>query len=105
MFNVISRRENRPLSDNELVILNQILEKQHKASDPSLTASQYFEIFVAELILRDFAELNTDEVRAGIVAGAGDGGIDSLYLFVNGVLVEEDTVLPDFKKNLEIDLI
>ncbi|HYB92460.1 MAG TPA: hypothetical protein VEC38_15595, partial [Candidatus Binataceae bacterium] len=93
------------MSDNELVILNQILKTQHETTDSSLTASQYFELFVAELVLRDYGELSGDEIRSGIVAGGSDGGVDSIYLFVNGILVEEDTVLPDFKKTPAIDLI
>jgi hypothetical protein len=93
------------MSQNDLVILNEILETQRRALEPSLTPAEYFEIFVAELVLRDFAELNGEEVRSGIVAGTLDGGIDSIHLFVNGLLIEEDTVLPNFKKSISIDLV
>lgn len=48
-----------------------------------------WELFVAELLLRPNS-LDDEEIRSGVVDGSGDGGIDSFYTFLNGVLVQSD---------------
>ena len=70
----------------------------------AMSESEYFEFFTAEQILKDF-DLSYDELALGIVGGGNDGGIDSLYCFVNGELVMEDTDLSVFKKDITIDLV
>ncbi len=39
------------------------------------------------------------------LGSGGDGGIDSAFLFVNGVLIHEDTDLTVFGSKVEIELI
>lgn len=64
----------------------------------------YFELFAADQILKEY-DLSADEVKAGIVDGGGDGGIDALYVFVNGQLLTEDTELSDVKRDAILKLI
>lgn len=54
-----------------------------------MNPSAYFELFVTEQVLKDF-DLSDDEIESGLVGDGGDGGIDSIYLFVNGELVRDD---------------
>jgi hypothetical protein len=68
-----------------------------------MTISDYFELFTSEQILKDY-DLSYDELLGGIVGNGGDGGIDSIYMFVNDTLLHPDYELPDYKKNLSIDL-
>jgi hypothetical protein len=82
---------------NDRIILDRILEQKHKEIAPSLSMSDYFEMFTAEQILKDY-DLSYDEIQTGIVGGGGDGGMDSIYLFVNGKLVQEDTEFTSLKK-------
>ena len=53
---------------------------------------------------KDF-DLSHEEISDGIVDGEHDGGIDSVFTFVNGDLIYEDTDLTSYKKNVEIELI
>src|SRR5580704_3604353 len=96
------RRE--PLSVNDRIILDKILEQQNAALAPEVTPSKFFEIFTAEQILKDY-DLSYDEIESGIVGDGGDGGVDSLYLFLNGELVQDDTDTGSIRKSVSIELI
>lgn len=89
--------------DNSQVILNDTLQQLHAERAPSLADDQYFEIFCAEQLLKDF-DLSYDEIEDGIVDGSHDGGIDSIYTFVNGEIVGDDFDTSPFKKNVTIEL-
>lgn len=91
------------MASNDRIILDQVLEQQRQAVAPGLDAAKYFEIFTAEQILKDF-DLSYDEIEFGVVAGGGDGGIDGLYVFINGELLQEDTDINDIRKNVQIDV-
>ena len=89
---------------NDKIILDQLLEAKKLALAPSSSNSEFFEIFTAEQVLKDF-DLSYEEIEAGILGGGGDGGIDGLYVFVNGDLVRDDTDFTVFKKGIEIELV
>jgi hypothetical protein len=92
------------MTSNDLILLNTILEKAHNAQAPARKPEEFFELFVAEQVLKDW-DLSYDELESGLVAGGNDGGIDGLYVFVNGELVQEDTDLSVFKKNVVITVV
>jgi len=92
------------MATNDVIILDKILEQRHADIGPELDPSTFFELFVAEQVLKDY-DLSYDELKAGRVGGGGDGGIDALYLFANGELVQEDTDLSALKRQVAIDLI
>lgn len=71
------------MTDNSQQILADVLEQQRNELLPSATDQDYFEIFCAKEILKDFG-LSYDEIQAGIVDGSLDGGVDSIFCFVNG---------------------
>jgi hypothetical protein len=71
---------------NDQVLLQTLLEQTRKEVAPELAASEYFQLYVLEQLLRDRG-LSYAELQSGIVDGGGDGGIDALYTLVNGVLV------------------
>ena len=71
------------MSTNDLILLNQLLDQRLSEIGAGLPESEYFEIFSAEQVLKD-DDLSYDELESGIIDGGGDGGIDSIYLFVNG---------------------
>ena len=89
--------------DNSQQLLYDVLNQQRQTRAPSLSDQDYFEIFCAEQILKDF-DLSYDELQAGIVDGEHDGGIDSVYSFVNGMLVHEEFDCSSFKKDVRIEL-
>jgi len=92
------------VATNDEVILREILESSRANTAPQLPASEFFELFVAEQTLKSF-DLSNDEIESGITGNGGDGGIDSMYTFVNGKIVAEDTTdFSGYKKGVRIDL-
>ena len=89
---------------NDLIILNQVLQQRTDEFDSSLPPSAFFEYFTAEQILKKF-DLSDDEIESGLVGNGGDGGIDAIFLLVNGELVQEDPDLSNLQRNVTIDLI
>ncbi|MDB6019244.1 MAG: abortive phage resistance protein [Pedosphaera sp.] len=95
------------------VVLNEILAQAKAKEDPSVSESEYFEFFSAKQILRDYS-LDPEEIKSGIVGqesigGSGsDGGIDSIYLLVNGKLIrdiEQAKELANLKQNIQFDMV
>ena len=91
------------MNDNSRHILNDLIERRRQELTPELSKQEYFEVFSAEQILKNF-ELSYDDLQSGIVDGEHDGGIDSAYAFVNGNLIREDFDSEDYKSNVNIEL-
>ena len=89
---------------NDPILLNQILDQRNAELAPTLDKSQYFELFTAEQLLKDYS-LSYDELNSGLVGGGNDGGIDGIWLFANGELIQEDTEITNLKKNVELELV
>jgi hypothetical protein len=89
---------------NDRIILNEVLKQRQAEVDPNASESDFFELFTAEQILKDF-DLSYDEIESGLVGDGGDGGVDGIYLFVNGDLVQEEQDLGHLKKDITLDLI
>lgn len=84
-------------------VLNQIIEDQSQQFDEGINKSDYFEVFSAEQLLKDY-DLNYDDIISGVLGGGGDGGVDSCFLFVNGVLVTEDMEIPSVGRGARLEL-
>lgn len=84
-------------------ILEDLLEHERKLVSPNQSQSDFFEQFSSEQILKNFG-LSYDEIDSGIVGSGGDGGIDSFYTFVNGVLVAEEGDFQSLRQNIFIEL-
>lgn len=91
------------MTTNDQVILKDILRERRAEIAPDMSESAFFEIFVAEQILKD-RDLSWDELSRGVIDGGGDGGIDAAYVFVNGTLIEEDTDLSIFSGDIRIEV-
>lgn len=93
------------MANNDQIILDQIVEEQRKARFPAASKADFFEMYVAEQVLKDF-DLSDEEVEFGLTgSGGGDGGIDGIYTFVNGELVHEDFDSAALKKNVHIEVV
>lgn len=92
------------MSQNDLILLNQLLEQRLAEIGSGLTDTEYFEVFSAEQVLKD-EDLSYDEIESGVVGGGGDGGVDSFYFFVNGTLYSEDIDLSSLKKNINLEVV
>ena len=92
------------MSTNDLILLNQLLDQRLSEIGAGIPESEYFEIFSAEQVLKD-DDLTYDDLEGGIIDGGGDGGIDSIFFFVNDVLFNEDMDIQSLKKNISLRLI
>lgn len=92
------------MANNDQIILDQIVEEQRTSRFPSVNRSEFFEMYVAEQVLKDF-DLSDEEIEAGLVGNGGDGGVDAIYTFANGELVQEDFDYGPLKKNVLIEVV
>lgn len=92
------------MASNDKIILDEILKQRQAEIDPASSSSDFFELFTAEQVVKDY-DLSYDEIESGIVGDSGDGGIDAIYLFINGELVQEDPDYTHLKKNIHLDMI
>lgn len=91
------------MADNNQIVLQTLIEQNRTELYPELSINDYFHLFVTEQVMKDL-ELSYDEIEEGIVDNGGDGGIDSIYTFVNQELVQRDSALIDAKRNAIIDV-
>ena len=91
------------MPDNSQLLLQDVLDQQRDERAPDSSQQDYFELFCAEQILKGY-NLSYEELQGGIVDGEHDGGVDSVYCFVNGELVCEDFDSSHFKRGVVIEL-
>ncbi len=92
------------MSAIDIQALESNFEKWRQDRAPSLPVSDAFEIYSIEQVLKD-ADLSDDEVRAGHFGGGDDGGIDGMFLFMNRILILDETPLPDPALTVELVLL
>jgi len=76
------------MAKNDTILLDGILAQRVQDSLPSADKGEVFEYFAFEQLLKDY-DLSRDEIDHGWVDGRNDGGIDGLYLFINGSLLTD----------------
>lgn len=77
------------MAKNDTILVESILEERQKINHPSNDVGEVFELFSNEQIMRDYDLCQTDFQLAN-VDGKDDGGIDSFYVFVNGILLNDN---------------
>jgi hypothetical protein len=92
------------MNPNDKIILEQIIDQEHSSRAGTSTKSEFFELFVAEQVLKDY-DLGYNEIESGIIGGSNDGGIDSIYVLVNGELAQEDFDFSTLKKGVVIETV
>ncbi|WP_300499517.1 AIPR family protein [Marinobacter sp.] len=89
---------------NDQIILDKIIKERCAESGNDLTIPEYFEIYTASEILKNY-DLTYDDISYGIVGDGGDGGIDSIYTFINGEPLKEDTIINSNQKKNHIEIV
>jgi hypothetical protein len=84
-------------------LIDGILDERINLKLPSEKRDEVFEFFAIEQILKD-ANLSVDDIKFGSVDGRNDGGIDGLYIFVNGHLLKDPDTFLWPKSNAELDV-
>lgn len=79
------------MSKNAQILLENLIKQEFQNNDNYSNISDYFEFFSASQILKNQG-LSDDEVDNGIVGKGLDGGCDSIYLFLNNLLITPDVV-------------
>ena len=92
------------MAENDIIILDQILNKRKESIAPDINDSTYFEIFSVEELLKDY-NLDYEEIENGIVGGPNDGGIDSFYLFLENNLISNDFDYSGIKEEPQIEIV
>lgn len=91
------------VASNDLHLLDARLEARRVEIAASMSPDAFFTLFITELVLRRY-QLGLPAVRAGIVDGSGDMGIDAFYVFVNGQLVTAGMDWKGVGQNPEIEV-
>ena len=91
------------MSANDVILLKERIEAARQEAD-SLSASEQEVYFFAKHYLKAFSPTH-DDLLAGIVDGANDGGLDGIYIFVNGNCVRDDVRLRGMGFGAELQLI
>lgn len=76
------------MAKNDIILIDSIISDRIEQRLPSADKGEVFEYLACEQILKDF-DLTKDEILSGSVDGKDDGGIDSIYIFVNGNLLTD----------------
>lgn len=92
------------MSKNDQIVLEKTIEQLIKDEGFDGPESDYFELFCAEQILKDY-DLSIPEIESGIIGGGGDGGLDGFYLFIDQELAQDDFDVSAIKKGAQIELI
>lgn len=96
--------ERLSMTDTTIKILNQVLSEKRTEIAPELDESEFFELFTAQQILRDY-KLDIDDILSGVIDGGGDGGIDAVYLIVDGRLIRDLTSAEELRSLKQITVI
>lgn len=83
-----------PPTANARTLLIRIFEAWRAEGLASYSEGAAFEIFASELVLRPYG-LVLEDVAAGIVGGGQDGAVDSVYVFFDDNLIDEDSEVVD----------
>ena len=89
---------------NDLILLDNFIGQNKADVASDMKEDDYFELLIAEQITKDY-DLTYDQVQGGMVGGGKDGGVDCIYVFVNGLLIEEDTEAPSITQDININVI
>jgi hypothetical protein len=81
------------MSSNEAVALDANFKGWHEKRFPAPPKDlNVFEYYCVEQFLRPF-DLSDSQLKTGLIGGPKDGGVDALFMFVNGELVDAETEL------------
>lgn len=90
------------IRNNSQILLEEMLKQEREEHQENLSIDKFFEFYAASEILKTY-EVGYDEIEAGLVGDALDGGVDGIYLLVNGdVICEDEDNKGKYKKNVDV---
>jgi hypothetical protein len=92
------------MASNDVVLLDSLVEKSHARFGVEHDQSELFELFCFEQLLKDY-EPSYEELESGWTDGPDDGGVDGLYVFIDGKLGTDDVLEYVSRREPELCLI
>lgn len=102
------------MKNTDITVIDEILAQEKAELDPTAREDEFFEFFASQQVLRDYL-LDPDEIKSGIVGQSthpkspgSDGGIDAMYVLVNGRLIrdlDQAADLRNLRQNILFDVI
>lgn len=89
--------------NNDKFLIDEILNDFGEKTLSSKEIDEVFEYFVYEQVLKEY-DLDKNQIISGSVDGGNDGGIDAIFIFVNGHLLSEEINI-DSIKNVTLNII
>ncbi|EPB4201219.1 TPA: hypothetical protein ACGSWG_001902 [Yersinia enterocolitica] len=86
------------MSTNDQVLIEQIIKQEFTSSTDYQREDDFFEFYTCTQLLKEY-DLTYDDIEGGICGKSLDGGVDAIYIFINGDLIDEDIDISDkYKK-------
>ena len=93
------------MAKNDIVLIDSIIEDMNaNAPMDARRKGELFEQFATEQLLKEY-DLSSEELARGVVDGKDDGGIDSMYILINGILLQDDMDFSWPRSSCEITVI
>lgn len=92
------------MAKNDKILVDYILEERKSINYPSNDIGEVMELFANEQIMKDY-DLSQTDFQQSNIDGKDDGGIDSFYIFVNGILVKKDETFKLPRTQIEITIV
>src|SRR4051794_21269472 len=92
------------MSEHDIRALDANFDAWKHERAPDLTEDKAFEIYVTNQILKDY-DLSDEDIDFGAFGAGDDGGIDAVHLFINGILMRDETNPPTPTSSVELVLI
>ena len=92
------------MSDHDIRALEANFDAWKAERAPDLAEDKAFEIYAINQTLKDY-DLSDEDIEFGNLGGGDDGGVDAVYLFINGILIRDETMPPTPTSKVEIVLL
>jgi len=91
------------MAKNDVLLLDSLIEKSKAEYLRANDGSELFELFSFDQLLKDY-DLSLDELDEGWTDGSNDGGIDGLFLFIDGQSVDQDLIERNSRREPSLSL-
>lgn len=91
------------MSENDQILLDSVLSDFASTAPAHLNDAERFELFGAAQVLKD-SGLSDEELLAGLMGGGDEGGVDGLYVFLDGRLLEVGAAPGNVRRRADLTL-
>jgi hypothetical protein len=91
------------MAKNDKLLIDGIIDERVALNIPSNKRDEAFEYLAFEQLFKNY-DLTPDDIKSGNVDGRSDGGIDGIFVFVNGHLLKEIETFSWPKSGAELEI-